>query len=133
MTFDPEPSRIPVQTEPPAMPEHMVILLLEGGQRLLLKLEEAITSKDPRLKDHFVKKVLAVLEELRQWLNHEQGGELVDNLIRLYDWWHREILLGRSNGDIDRLRRVRAQMDDMRQAWEFVLFKGEGMSESPGL
>lgn len=111
----------------------MVVLLLEGGQRILVKLEEAVAAKDPRLKDHFVKKSLAILGELRLRLNHEQGGELVDNLIRLYDWWHREILLGRSNGDIDRLRRVRAQMDDMRQAWEFVLFQGEGMSESPGL
>jgi len=111
----------------------MVVLLLEGGQHILVKLEEAVAAKDPRLKDHFVKKALAILGELRRRLNREQGGELVDNLLRLYDWWHREILLGRSNGDVNRLRRVRAQMDDMRQAWEYVLFKGEGMSESPGL
>jgi len=133
MTLLPDPTTAPVQNEPPAVPEHMVVLLLEGGQRILVKLEEAVAAKDPRLKDHFVKKALAILGELRRRLNREQGGELVDNLLRLYDWWHREILLGRSNGDIDRLRRVRTQMDDMRQAWEYVLFKGEGMSESPGL
>lgn len=133
MTLLPDPTTAPVQNEPPALPEHMVVLLLEGGQRILVKLEEAVTAKDPRLKDHFVKKALAILGELRRRLNREQGGELVDNLLRLYDWWHREILLGRSNGDVNRLRRVRAQMDDMRQAWEYVLFKGEGMSESPGL
>ncbi len=131
MTFNIDPATTPVQSEPPAVPEHIVVLLLEAAQRFLVKLEEAIVSGDTRLKDHFTKKVLAILEELQRWLNHEQGGELVDNLIRLYGWWHREILIARGKGDVDRLMRVHAQMGDMRQAWEYVLFQGEGMSESP--
>ncbi|MFZ1374987.1 MAG: flagellar export chaperone FliS [Geothrix sp.] len=131
MTFNIDPSTTPIQSEPPAVPEHIVVLLLEAAQRFLVKLEEAIVSGDTRLKDHFTKKVLAILEELQRWLNHEQGGELVDNLIRLYGWWHREILIARGKEDVDRLMRVHAQMGDMRQAWEYVLFQGEGMSESP--
>ncbi|NWJ41140.1 MAG: flagellar protein FliS [Geothrix sp.] len=133
MTLIPNSPGAPVQCEPPAVPEHMVVLLLEGGQRVLVKLEEAIASDDPRLKAHFTKKMLAILDELRRRLNHDQGGDLVDTLDRLYDWWHREILLARSNGDVERLKRVHAQMGDMRQAWEYVLFQGEGMSESPEL
>ncbi len=133
MTLNQDFSVSPVQNESPAVPEHMVVLLLEGAQRFLVKLEEAIGTGDARLKDHFTKKVLAILAELHRWLNHEQGGDLVDNLIRLYGWWHREILIARGNGDVERLRRVHAQMGDMRQAWEYVLFQGEGMSESPEL
>jgi flagellar protein FliS len=122
----------PVQTESAAIPEHMMVLLLEGGQRFLVKIEEAIGREDPRPKEQFTKKVLAILEELHRRLNHEQGGELVDNLIRLYDWWRREVLDAGAKGDVERLNRVRTQMGDIRRAWEHVLFQGEGMSESPG-
>ena len=119
------------QTGPAEIPEHMAVLLLEGGQRFLTKIEEAIGGDDPRLTEHLVKKVLAILEELHRRLNHDQGGELVDNLTWLYDWWRREILVAGENGDAMRLKRVRTQMGDIRQAWEYVLFQGEGMSESP--
>ena len=79
------------------------------------------------------KKVLAIIEELHRRLNHEQGGALVENLIKLYGWWRREILLAGEQGEVERLQRVHAQMGEVRQGWEHVLFQGEGMSESPRL
>jgi flagellar biosynthetic protein FliS len=123
----------PVPAGPVEIPEHLVVLLLEAGQRFLLQIEEAIRSGDPRLKEYFIKKVLAILDELHRRLNHAQGGELVDNLIRLYDWWRGEILDAGALEDTGRLSRVRAQMGDIRQAWEHVLFRGEGLSEGPEL
>lgn len=133
MTPSPDPTCTQAQSAPIAIPEHVVILLLEAAQRFMLKLEENLGVDEPRLKEHFTKKVLAILEELHRRLNHDQGGELVDNLILLYGWWHHEILKAGEQADVERLKRVCTQMGDMRQAWEFVLFRGEGMSESPGL
>jgi flagellar biosynthetic protein FliS len=133
MTLSPKTADAQVGAEPPAIPEHMVILLLEGAQRFLVKLEEAIATGEPRLRGHFTRKLLAIIEELHRRLNHEQGGELVENLICLYGWWRREVLLAAELGDVERLKRVHAQMADSRQAWEYVLFQGEGMSESPGV
>jgi flagellar biosynthetic protein FliS len=109
----------------------MAILLLEGGQRFLVQLADAIRGNDPRLMGHFVRKVCAILDELHRRLNHEQGGELVDNLIRLYGWWRHEIAEAVDTGNVERLNRVRTQMGDIRQAWEQVLFRGAGMSEGP--
>jgi len=133
MTFNPDSASAPARTEPNPVPEHMVILLLEAGQGFLVKLEEAIGSGEPRLTDHFSRKVLAIIEELHRRLNHEQGGALVENLIKLYGWWRREILLAGEQGEVERLQRVHAQMGEVRQGWEHVLFQGEGMSESPRL
>jgi len=133
MTYHPDAASAPVHTEPNPVPEHMVILLLEAGQGFLVKLEEAIGSEEPRLTDHFTRKVLAIIEELHRRLNHEQGGVLVENLIKLYGWWRREILQAGEQGDVERLKRVHAQMGEVREGWEHVLFRGEGMSESPRL
>lgn len=129
----PDLPQVPSQFEPPEIPEHIVVLLLEGAQRLVARLKEAIAAGDPRLLNHFTRKALAVIDELDHRLNHEEGGELVNNLARLYDWWRQEILLAGEQGGIDRLQCIQAQMGDIRQAWEHVLFEGEGMSESPDL
>lgn len=133
MMSGPELRDTPAPAELQAIPEHMVVLLMEAAERFLVKLEEALPDPDPRLRDHFVKKLLAILEELHRRLNHEAGGELVDNLVRLYAWWGREIVEAAERGDASRLKRVCGQMDGIRQAWEKVLFRGEGMSEAPAI
>ena len=115
-------------SEPTAIPEHMVVLLLEAGQRFVVKLQEVVALDDPRPRVHFSKKVLAILEELDRRLNHEQGGELVDNLTRMHAWWRKEVLQACEAGDLERLGRVHAQMGEIRYAWEQVLFRGTGMT-----
>ena len=131
MVFEPESMETSAPSESPGMSEHVVILLLEAGERFLVKLEEALGFENPSLQEHFIKKLLAILDELHRRLNHEQGGELVDNLIRLYAWWRAEVLAARDQSDPERLTRVRKQMGDIRQAWEHVLFNGEGLTGNP--
>ena len=118
----------PTPPEPAEIPEHMVVLLLEGGQRFLVKAEEAIGRQDPMIRDYYLKRVLAIPKELTRRLNHEQGGELVDNLIQVYDWWGREVLDAGEQDDVDRLGLIASQMGEIRRSWEHVLFQGEGMS-----
>jgi len=113
------------------MPEHMVVLLLEAGQRFLGKAEEAIKQQEPTLRDLYLRRTLSILLELSRRLNPEEGGELVVSLINLYDWWGREVMEGGEQPDTQRLRRVSSQMGEIRRAWEQVLFKGQGMSELP--
>jgi flagellar protein FliS len=115
---------------PAEIPEHIVVLLLEGGQRLLEKAEEAIRRQEPMIRDHYLRRVLAILQELNRRLNHEQGGELVDNLIQVYDWWGREVVEAGEQEDVDRLKLIASQMGEIRRSWEHVLFQGEGMSEN---
>lgn len=117
--------------EPGAIPEHMVVLLLEGAQRFLDKAEEAIHHREPLVRDHHLKKVLAILKELHRCLNHDQGGPLVDSLIQVYAWWGQEVQAAGAADDAHRLQIIASQMGEIRKTWEHVLFKGEGMSETP--
>lgn len=113
------------------IPEHMVVLLLEGAQRFLEKAEAAIHRREPLVRDHHLKKVQAILKELHRCLNHEQGGPLVDSLIQVYAWWGQEVEGAGAADDPHRLQVVASQMGEIRKTWEHVLFKGEGMSETP--
>ncbi len=127
--FNPLASCTPPEAAP--IPEHMVVLLLEGGQRHLAKAQEAIRSQNPMVRDHHINKVLGILTELVTRLNHEQGSDLVDNLVRVYDWWGREVVEAGVLNDEDRLKVISSQMGEIRKSWEQVLFQGEGLSENP--
>lgn len=101
-----------------ASPEQLVALLLEGGQRFLTQAAQALARKDYAAKGHALNRVTAIIEELAVRLNHEGGGELVENLVRLYDWWGREVVEAGAQLDAARLERVSRQMGEMRQTWE---------------
>jgi flagellin-specific chaperone FliS len=82
--------------------------------------------------DHLIYEALTILKERHKRQNHEQGSELVDNLIPpLRMVAPRVFAAGEQNGN-KRLDHVRMQMGDLRRAWDFVLLEGEGMSQSPG-
>ncbi|HEX9080668.1 MAG TPA: flagellar export chaperone FliS [Holophagaceae bacterium] len=101
-----------------ATPQQLVALLLEGSQRFLNQAMQAMERKDFGAKAHYVNRVLAIVEELVIRLDHENGGELAGNLVRVYDWWTREILQAGASKDVRRLERIHWQMGELRQAWE---------------
>ena len=101
-----------------ASPEQLVALLLEGAQRFLAQAIQALGRKDYGAKGMALNRVSAIVEELAVRLDLEGGGELAENLVRLYDWWGREIVEASAHLDASRLERVSRQMGEMRQTWE---------------
>jgi flagellar secretion chaperone FliS len=101
-----------------ASPEQLVALLLEGAQRFMAQAVQAIARKDYAAKGQAINRVSAIIEELATRLDMENGGELAQNLLRLYDWWGREIIDAGSRLDPSRLDRVARQMGEIRQSWE---------------
>lgn len=114
-----------------ASPEELVALLLEGGQRFLTQAAQATERRDISSRAQHINRVSAIIEELVVRLNHEDGGELVGNLVRVYDWWTHEIFEASASHDAARMARVGRQMGELRQAWEQLHQKGTGLSEAP--
>ena len=98
--------------------EQQAALLMEAGQMYLGKAIRAIEQKDLRLTARSLSKVAEVIAQAVTRLNHEDGGELVDNLMKIYDWWSREIFEAGSTKDTAKLARVSHHMGEIRQAWE---------------
>jgi flagellar secretion chaperone FliS len=101
-----------------ASTEQLVVMLLEGGLRFLRQAIAAMASRDVPAKARLVNRVSAIIEELMVRLNHEDGGELVVNLSRLYEWWLNELFEGSQNNQADRLERIHRQMGEVRSSWE---------------
>lgn len=101
-----------------ASPEQLVAMLLEGGQKFLTLGIAAMKDRDYPAKARSLNRVSDIIVELNARLNHEAGGELVTNLTRIYDWWMRQLLDGAQKDQPEILERIRAEMGDLRGAWE---------------
>lgn len=75
--------------------KHVIASTTDNKEEILLKLYETMTlslkmahkgivSKSPKIRGENISKVMAVLTELDASLDRENGGELADNLSRLY-------------------------------------------------
>jgi flagellar protein FliS len=105
------------------------------GQLIIMLYDEAIKNlnngieliemdsqgkKDPGNIEKINKMILKAQEivtELMVSLDFEQGGEIAKNLFSLYTWFNQELIEGNIKQDLDRLRRVRNQISELRSAW----------------
>lgn len=101
-----------------ASPEQQAALLMEAGQRYLGKAVKAMASKDPVEASRCFIRVTDIISESVCRLSLEDGGELVQNLLKVYGWWTREIFEASSAKDTVRLDAVASHMGEIRQAWE---------------
>ena len=101
-----------------ASPEQLVAMLLEGGQRFLNLTLKAMKERDLPNQARYVNRVADIIVGLNERLNHAEGGELVENLIRIYDWWTNELFDGAMQNQPERLQMISSQMGELRATWE---------------
>jgi flagellar secretion chaperone FliS len=101
-----------------ASPEQLVAMLLEGGQRFLKLAVQAMNSRDLPNQARYVNRVADIIIALKERLNHQDGGELVENLVRVYDWWTDELFDGAMKTQPERLEMISHHMGELRGAWE---------------
>jgi len=101
-----------------ANPEQQAALLMEAGQKYMGRAIKAIEQKDHAETGRCLTRVTDVITESALRLNYEDGGELVDNLAKVYTWWTSEIFEASKVKDVARLGIISNQMGEIRQAWE---------------
>lgn len=101
-----------------ASPEQVAALLLEGGQRFLNLMIKAMQTQDFPNQAVYIGRISDIILGLKERLNLDDGGEVVENLIRLYDWWTNELYEGSLNEQPERLRVIFNQMGELKETWE---------------
>ncbi len=101
-----------------ASPEQQAALIMEAGQLHLSKAIQALVQNDLPFATQSFMRFSEVIMEANLRLNHEGGGELVQNLERYYGFWMKEVMHASYAKDQARLAAVAASMGEIRQAWE---------------
>ncbi len=79
----------------------ILILLYEGALKYLTQAKEKIAARDYAAKGILISRALDILTELQSSLNAQKGGELADNLQRLYFYCSRRLLVANLKMDTD--------------------------------
>lgn len=103
-----------------ASPHELIEMLLQGARSHIATAQGNIQRKQIKEKGEHIGKAISIIDGLKMSLNHEQGGEIADNLLKLYDYLQSMLLKANLNNDEDLLAQANVLLSEVHQAWQSI-------------
>ncbi len=103
-----------------ADPARIIVLLYEGAIFRIGQAVQEMAKQNTLASGIALYRALAIIAELRNSLNLEEGGEIARNLDRLYLYMHEELVRGHLARQSEPLERVRTLLTDLNSSWRQV-------------
>ena len=103
-------------------PQALIMLLLDELLRAMRGYVSAVSnnnSKEMRKNDQFTRS-LTMLYGLQSCLNFDEGGEIAENLFRLYEYARVQLLHASRTGEIDGTQVAISSISEIREAWSIM-------------
>jgi flagellar protein FliS len=103
-------------------PQALIMLLLDELLRAMRGYVSGISnddSKEMRKNDQFTRS-LTMLYGLQSCLNFDEGGEIAENLFRLYEYARVQLIHTSQTGEIDGTQVAISSIAEIREAWSVM-------------
>jgi flagellar protein FliS len=107
-------------------PIELVILLYDGAIRFVVEARQAIATKDVRARTAAVTRALAIIAELQNTLNMQEGGDVAGELDRLYTYMSGRLLDVTAKADDEAAKDVHKLLQTLRDGWSQIAASGAG-------
>jgi flagellar protein FliS len=101
-------------------PLELVIMLYDGAIRFLQLAKEADERKELRARANHMARALAIVGELHNTLNLDDGEAIAQDLDRLYDYMMVRLLDVTTKRDATALAEVQRLLSTLREGWAAV-------------
>jgi flagellar protein FliS len=101
-----------------ADPPRVMLLLFDGAGRFLRQALKALERGDRAQFAQSMSRAHAIIGELSDSLNRAQGGEIADNLARLYEFMLLHLTQGLIAGSAAHVQRVLGLLTTLREGFE---------------
>ena len=101
-----------------AAPGELIVMLYRGAARFVARAIEAIEANELEASHNQLVRAQAVVTELLESLNVEQGGEVGRNLFRLYEFMNQRLVDANLRKDATPAREVERLLRELLPAWE---------------
>lgn len=98
-------------------PLNLVVALYEGALDAIRQAERALRTGDIMGRGTAVNKAYAILTELLMSLDHERGGEISQNLKRLYSYMQVQLLTAHARKAGEPLAEVASLLETLLDGW----------------
>ncbi len=99
----------------------IVLMLFDGAIMFLKKAIIAINNGDNSVKMEKLSRTIAILSELMSSLDMKNGGEVAENLMRLYDFMIDYLYQANDENSIEKINRVIKMLSDIRESWSIII------------
>lgn len=106
-------------------PLNLVVALYEGALDATNQAASALTAGDVLRRTKAINKGISILTELLVTLDHKRGGEISQNLKRLYSYMQVQLLTAHARQQSEPLAEVSRLLSTLLEAW-----RGAGVKES---
>jgi len=103
-----------------ASPHKLILLLYDGALTNIARAKQAIEGKNIAEANRFILKSQDIVNELLACLNEERGGEIAQNLKRLYFYVNRILVQANIRKQIEPLVEAETILADLRDTWEKI-------------
>ena len=103
-------------------PQALIMLLLDELLRAMRGYVSGVSkndSKEMRKNDQFTRS-LTMLYGLQSCLNFDEGGEIAENLFRLYEYARVQLLHTSQTGETDGTQVAISSISEIREAWSIM-------------
>lgn len=103
-----------------ATPHRLVQMLMEGVQEKLIAAKGFMASNNIAKKGEHISWAISIIDSLRACLNDELGGEVAQNLRRLYDYMEARLLEANIKNDPAVIDEVGQLMAQIKMGWDSI-------------
>lgn len=98
----------------------LIVMLYDGAIKFLKQAIEKIEAGDAEGKGLLLNRAIDIINELDCTLNMESGGEIAENLRRLYDFMRRHLFRANAKQDPQMICEVIKLLEDLNQGWRAI-------------
>lgn len=101
-------------------PEQIIIMLYDGAIRFLKESCEALEKNDFIEKGKKISKALDIITELNAVLDMEAGGEVAQNLRKLYIFMHQHLTMASIKKNTKAINDVIKMLEKLNSGWKEI-------------
>ena len=103
-----------------ADPHRLIQMLMEGGLTRLAQARGAMERDQTALKGELLSKAIGIVGGLRQALDVQKGGEIAENLDRLYEYMTTRLMEANLKNDPAILEEVSDLLREVKTGWDAI-------------
>ncbi len=116
-----------------AHPARLVVMLYDGALRFLNQAREAMEQRNYEEQNLYLQKTQRILAELISSLDFTKGGEVAENLFRIYTYLYNQLVQANLQDDPLKVQQAIALLSELREAWDTIATQVEAPAGTTAL
>ena len=98
----------------------LIQMLFDGALERISMAKGLIQRKDFEGKNRLISKAIEIIGGLRGFLDVKKGGEIAENLERLYEYMEFRLFQANIKNDVDMLDEVASHLRKVKEGWDGI-------------